>query len=167
MSIPRLFHAATLLSNGKVFVVGGFIFVGASPVATASAELYDPSPGTFSTTSSFGTAQSGLAAVVLSDGNVLVRSLSTAEVYNPTTGSFANTGAPSANEIENAPVVLNNGTVLDAGGNFTNPAVQIYYSNAPLAPLTITTTSLPNGIVNQAYTRVLLQQGGGGSLTWT
>ena len=41
MATARSFHTATLLSNGKVLVVGDI---------STSAELYDPATGTWSTT---------------------------------------------------------------------------------------------------------------------
>src|ERR1051326_3806788 len=44
MATPRSGHTATLLPNGKVLITSG------TDDRPASAELYDPSPGTFSTT---------------------------------------------------------------------------------------------------------------------
>jgi hypothetical protein len=41
MTVPRAFHTATLLPNGKVLIAGG---------GTAVLELYDPSTGTFTAT---------------------------------------------------------------------------------------------------------------------
>src|SRR2546426_3039919 len=49
MSTARYAHTATLLSSGKVLVAGG---IDASGAPLASAELYDPAAGTWSTTGS-------------------------------------------------------------------------------------------------------------------
>src|SRR2546429_5382310 len=67
MSIGRQAPAATLLTNGKVLVVGG-----GKPTATSSAELYDPSTGLWAPTGSMTTPRVGHTATLLSDGKVLV-----------------------------------------------------------------------------------------------
>ncbi len=105
MTAPRVSHAATLLSNGKVLITGGayddFTRV------TATAELYDPSTGTFTPTGMMTTPRVGHTATLLADGSVLIAGgfdviapersaaqfYSTAEVYDPTTGAFSATGS--------------------------------------------------------------------------
>ena len=54
-------HTATLLNNGKVLVAGG-----------ASAELYDPSTGSFTATGSLSMDWLGSPATLLNDGEVLI-----------------------------------------------------------------------------------------------
>src|SRR5690242_4429693 len=49
MNIAREGHTATLLANGKVLAAGGF-----NGMYLSSAELYDPSSGTWSLTGSMG-----------------------------------------------------------------------------------------------------------------
>lgn len=101
MQFPRDAHAAVLLPDGKVLVVGGDtgIFGGGMSYfggSLASAELYDPASGTFSSAGSMFTARTGPQATLLKNGDVLITggvsycgigcfigSLGTAELYRP------------------------------------------------------------------------------------
>src|ERR1700694_3824596 len=69
LTTARQFHTATLLTNGKVLVAGGWDT--GLPV-WASAELYDPSTGTFSATGSMSTSRVGHTATLLPDDRVLI-----------------------------------------------------------------------------------------------
>src|SRR5207249_4277027 len=60
-------HTATLLSNGKVLVAGGF-----NGGSLASAELYDPATGTWTATGSLSAARKSHTATLLPNGKVLV-----------------------------------------------------------------------------------------------
>jgi hypothetical protein len=65
---------------------------------------------------------------------------------------------------------LLDGTVLVTGGENGNQTVldaEVYYSTAPLAPMSITTTALAPAATGKPFTQILLQQGGVGNLTWT
>lgn len=90
-------HTATLLPNGEVLIVGGEDI---NNNILASAELYNPTTGTFSATGSLNTAREFHTATLLNNGEVLIAggsnftsSLTSGELYNPATGTFSYTGS--------------------------------------------------------------------------
>jgi len=124
LETPRTSHTATLLSDGKVLVAGGYTVSGG---ATTSAELYDPAQGAFTTTGDMAVARFGHTATALSpfDGRVLITGgasarlggpLASAELYDPATGTFAPTGSMHQARIGYSATLLLDGRVLIAGG---------------------------------------------------
>ena len=131
---PAQFHefgSVTLLASGQVLLAGGSsnsIFNG-TLIPIAPAELYDPKTGRWSTTGSLVTPRQFHAAVLLTNGQVLVAggqawdsrlfgdySIASAELYNPVTGTWQATGSMHESRDHFAAELLGDGTVLVAGG---------------------------------------------------
>jgi len=94
MTVGRVYHAAALLSDGRVLVEGGGSDYSGGQFL-ASAELYDPKTGTWTATGSMANQRNLMTATLLRDGQVLVAGgfgaqapLASAEVYDPKTGTF-------------------------------------------------------------------------------
>lgn len=129
LAIPRATHTASLLANGKVLVTGGFTDdkheESDQSASLSSAELYDPETGIFSTIGKMTMPRAEHAAVVLSDGRVLIAGgvyaggvyLASAELYDPTTGTFAATGSMSEPRVAHTALLLNNALVLVVCGH--------------------------------------------------
>jgi hypothetical protein len=130
MSIGRSDHTATLLPNGQVLVTGGNTTGAGVIVILASAELYSPATGTWTTTGSMSTGRNFHKATLLNSGQVLVAGgagtsiypgtnstpLASAELFNPATGTWSTTGSMTTPRLNQSATLLNTGQVLVAGG---------------------------------------------------
>ncbi|HXJ19703.1 MAG TPA: kelch repeat-containing protein [Polyangia bacterium] len=128
MTIPRQGHTATLLSTGKVLVVGG---TSNGSTALASAELYDRTTGTWAATGSLTGARTLHSATQLNTGSnsatsgkVLVAgglngstSQNTAQLYSVSAGTWsAATNLGGTARHGHTATLISNGKVLLAGG---------------------------------------------------
>jgi hypothetical protein len=118
MTTARQGHQAVLLPSGEVLVAGG---VNASGTL-ASAELYDPSSGVWTTTGSMHTARSNFSLTLLPDGEVLAVQGTSAELYKPSTGRWAKTGGPTSIVGGSNAALLLDGRVLAIGESLNTPS---------------------------------------------
>ncbi len=123
MSTARGYSTATLLSDGKVLVTGGYNYPYYSYNYLATAEVYDPAAGTWSATGSMSTARYQHTATLLANGKVLVAggyssssNLATAQLYDPATGTWSATGSMASARYRHTATLLPNGKVLVVGG---------------------------------------------------
>lgn len=128
MTTARTHHAATLLHNGQVLVVGGDEG-GEGGAALASAELYDPTigeKGAWSAAAAMKAARTHPTATLLSNGTVLVVGglagaqggdhVSGAELYEPRTNTWSDADSPIEARDGHTATWLATGEVLIAGG---------------------------------------------------
>lgn len=119
-------NTMTRLQNGQVLVAGG---ADGADNLLASAELYNPSTGTWTLTGSLPYPLDGFTATLLNNGQVLAAAgniggyIAGAELYDPSTGVWTLTGSLNQARAYQLAVLLQNGDVLVAGGayNVYNP----------------------------------------------
>jgi MYXO-CTERM domain-containing protein len=125
MSLPRTSPSATVLPDGRVLVAGGYI--SSSNIQTVgSAEVYDPSAGSWSKAGTMQHPRRYHTATLLQDGRVLlaqgiVKGVddppgNDAEVYDPERGSWTPVAVAAHRRFDACAVRLRDGRVLVAGG---------------------------------------------------
>jgi hypothetical protein len=170
MQISRSAHTSTSLgtaNTSKALIAGGQ--TGSAGNATVTAELYEPTTGTFSTTGSMQTARYGQTATLLNNGKVLLAggqgangnpaALASAELYDVAAGTFSATGSMQTARSAHTATLLANGKVLVTGGsdaNLKNLATAEVYD-----PSTGTFTAVAGmmTVTRSAHTSTLLNTG--------
>lgn len=119
MTSARSRHSATLLTSGKVLLVGGL----SNGAHLATAELFDPESETFTRVGDLAVPRNHHAAVLLADGRVLIAgghdgktSLASAELYDPASGRFLPVAPMARPRSYPSATLLPSGRVLIAGG---------------------------------------------------
>lgn len=166
LATPRTDHTATLLPDGKVLVTGGYDTSSGSPVAVATAEVYDPATNKWTGAGTLGSGRANASASLLPDGRVMVvggetssaAALSSAEIYNPSTNSWTGTKSLAGQRTKLTTTALPDGRVLAVGGDpgtycataeLYNPKTDTWTGTATLSTSRQrhTATLLPDGRV--------------------
>ena len=165
---------ATLLPNGKVLVTKG------NPQAgpyLSSAELYDPSRGTFTFAGYAETNHSVPTATLMMNGKVLLAGGDTgdgdggsfaAELYDPATGAFSRTGNMTVGREQHTATLLPDGSVLFAGGHLVIDLAASAEIYDPIKGAFTRTANMPTA--HELHTATLLGDGtvliAGGFAPW-
>jgi hypothetical protein len=120
MNVPRHKHSATLLGDGSVLMIGGISGATWSSGGDASAEIFDPATGSFTSTGSMSLPRYKIrdAVVRLLIGEILVAGgAGRVEIYDPATARFSTVaGAIGVPRYYATATLLDNGEVLITGG---------------------------------------------------
>jgi hypothetical protein len=112
MHKARVFGALAVLADGDVLAAGGY-----NGKELAGAEVFDPSTGVWTKVAAMPAARSGVSAVTLNDGAVLVfGDDNNGFIYNPAKNTWTQTGGSSAPFSLVSLVKLPDGSVLVLGG---------------------------------------------------
>jgi hypothetical protein len=126
MTMQRSAHTAAVLSNGMVLITGGLSLPSGATTATptSSAELFNPTTDTFTSTGAMSNARAYHFAVTLPSGNVLIAGgcsstqsvARSTEVYNLSTGAFVSGPSMLTPHCSGQVTILQSGQILLSGG---------------------------------------------------
>ena len=166
LSVPRRGHSATLLADGRVLIAGGRYSTD-NPDVHASAEIFDPASGTWSSTDPLLTPREGHSATRLLDGRVLIVNgyyqswLATAEIFDPASEAWSQVPTPLfCHGVAHTATLMPDGKVLVVGGACGSGIPGIQEDAEIYDPRTSTWTAiapLPAG--REAHTATLVRYG--------
>jgi hypothetical protein len=116
----RYYHTATLLTDGRVLVIGGSCWGCGHDFDTA--EIWDPQTMSFEPAGTLAQVRGGHTATLLTDGRVLVvgggteYGLASEEVWDPATETFSAAGSLTEARGGHTATLLLDGRVLVVGG---------------------------------------------------
>lgn len=121
MGSARLHHTATLLSDGKVLVTGGFDSTG---MPLRFAEIFNPVAGSWTRVGNMTTPRARHSATILLNGKVIVtggggtdwQSSSSSEVFDPALNSWQAAASMATPRRSHSATLLPTGHILVVGG---------------------------------------------------
>src|SRR5262249_22130992 len=121
LSQPRRSHSATLLTNGRILVAGGF-----GAAALGSFQIFDPATQTWSGTNNLANARVNHTATLMANGTAMlvggglennVAFLSSVEILEFSSPFWSSANTLSIERELHTATLLGNGKVLVAGGS--------------------------------------------------
>lgn len=160
-------HISVLLPDGKVLVSGGF---GATSLAIATAEIYNPSTAVWTAATAMRTARSSPTATLLNNGKVLVSggqtslalptSIASAELFDPAANSWTAVSSLTTGRSVHTATLLPSGKVLVVGGLNTAASASSIAVAELFDPATNTWSSAGSmATARYAHTATLLSNG--------
>jgi WD40 repeat protein len=160
MSIARVSHTATLLTDGQVLVAGGYYYSAGQQILS-TAELYNPTNGTWTPVNPIANARYAHTATRLANGKVLIAGgqgtsdiIASAEMYDPASRSWTPVRPMTGARYYHTATLLPNNQLLVAGGYPSLASAELFDPDtatwAPAGTLTHSrylhsATLLPNG----------------------
>jgi N-acetylneuraminic acid mutarotase len=131
----RVGASAVTLADGRVLIVGGAASLEGPPFELGSAEVYDPTTGSWSSAGTLAEARSGFVLVALRDGGAIIAGgfgelgptgyarLSTTERFDPVSNTWSSVDDLPFPVAGAAAIRLPDGRVLQAGGSVREPEI--------------------------------------------
>lgn len=145
--VARSQQGIATLADGRILVIGGVRQTASSGEFLRSAEIYNPSNGSWSVTAGSLTGNTSTTyptTVTLLDGRVLVIDGTNSQVFDPASGMFSMAISLSTRRFRASAALLPDGRVLLAGGqdnsnailasaDIWNPTTDTWSATAPMA----------------------------------
>ena len=132
---PRIQPAATLLPDGRILILGGWV----DGRVSATSEIFDPATAKSSPGPALTGPRSGAVVTGLSDGKVLIaggydgqEARADAEIFDPASGRMAPVGTLAAARSGATGTLLADGRVLIVGGGRPDRTPQIALASAEI-----------------------------------
>jgi len=145
MPTPRGGAGAALGRDGKIYVIGGFLY----PNSLTDNQAYDPSTDTWITRAPMPTARNGMSAVAANDGRLYVIggndggvALGANEAYDPITDTWI-ARAPMPTPLDAISVLGSDGKIYAIGGGTDAGVVNTVYAYDPVTDTWATRAPLP------------------------
>jgi hypothetical protein len=121
MSVPHSGHAAALLADGRVLIIGGH---DAAKKPIAAVEIFDPTTSSFTNAPPIPTPRLLSLAIALTDGRVLVaggvgagnKGLTDAQLFDPKSSTWTSAGTMGALHASGGIALLPDGRAMVVGG---------------------------------------------------